>query len=86
MSALNDNYTITHDWKGSKYAGITLDWDYNGLELHLSIPAYIDEAVIRFGHKIPTKRQDWPYPSNLVNYGKKTQYAKASDDTPLLDD
>ena len=85
MSALNDNYTITHDWKGSKYAGITLDWDYDGLEVHPSVPGYIGAEVICFVHKIPTKRQDSPYPRDLVKYGKKTQYAKASYDTPLLE-
>ena len=86
MSALNNNYTITHDWKGSKYVGITLDWYYGGRKLYLSMSGYIGEAVIRFGHKIPTKRQDSPYPSAPVDYGKKTQYDKAPDDIPLLDD
>ena len=35
MSALNNSYTITHDWQGSKNSGITLDWDYNGRKVHL---------------------------------------------------
>ena len=86
MSSLNDNYTITHYLKGSKYVRITLDWNYDGRKLHLSIPGYIAEAVIRFGHKIPTKRQESPHPIAPVKYGKKTQYAKNPYDTPLLND
>ena len=49
------------------------------------MPGYICEAVISFGQKIPTKRQDSPYPSAPVTYSKKTQYAKDPDNTPLLD-
>ena len=85
MSALNYNYTINHDLKGSKYVGITLDWDYDGRKVHLLMTGYISEAVIRFRHKIPTKRQDSPYLFAPVKYGEKTQNSKAPDDTPLLD-
>ena len=86
MSALNNNYTTTHNWKGSKYVGITLDWGYDGQKLYLSMPGYIGKAVIRFGHKIPTKRQDSLYPITSVNYSGKTKYAKAPYDTPFLND
>ena len=85
MSALNNNYTISHDLKGSNYAEITLDWYYDGIKVHLSMSGYIAEAVICFLQKIPTKRQDLPYPSATVKYGKKTKYAKAPDETPRLD-
>ena len=85
MSALNYNYTINHDLKGSKYVGITLDWDYDGRKVHLLMTGYISEAVIHFRHKIPTKRQDSPYLFAPVKYGKKTQNTKAPDYTPLLD-
>ena len=85
MSALNYNYTKTHNLKGSKYVGITLNWDYDGRKVHLSMTGYIGKAVICFGHKIPTKRQDSPYPSAPIKYGEKTKYAKATDDIHLLD-
>ena len=86
MFILNNNLTITNDWRGYKYVGITLDWDYGGRKVHPSMPGYIGEAVIHFRHKIPTKRQDSSCPSAPVKYGEKKQYTKAPDDTPLLDD
>ena len=38
MAVLNKDYTITHYWKGAKYVGITLDWDYAEQKVHLSMP------------------------------------------------
>ena len=56
MAALEENYTITHDWKGTLYVGITLDWDYKNGQVHLSMPGYVREALLRFNHPFPTKK------------------------------
>ena len=52
MGVLTDKkqYEITADWKGKKYIGITLDWDYERHRVHLSMPGYIKAALQQFGH------------------------------------
>ena len=37
-AVLNKDYTITHNWNGAKYVGITLDWDYTEQKVHLYMP------------------------------------------------
>lgn len=37
MSVLEEYYDILTDWHLKKYMGLTLDWDYQGREFHLSI-------------------------------------------------
>jgi len=85
MSVLKEHYTVTEDWEGSKYIGITLDWDYEGQKVHLSLPGYNAKALKRFHHEPPTKRQDSPYPHTPPKYGAKQQYAEGPDDSPPLD-
>ena len=86
MSVLREFYAITHDWKGNKYIGITLDWDYERKKVHLSMSGYIGKALTQFKHLTPTKGQDLPYPSAPTKYGAKIQYAQTPVDAPLLDE
>ena len=84
ISALHD-YDISTDWHGTKYIGLTLEWDYERREVHVSMPGYIAKARKEFGHEMPKKRQDSPYPSIPIKYGAKHQYAEPADASPLLD-
>jgi hypothetical protein len=54
-SILKQDYKINTNWEGTQYLGITLDWDYERHKVHLSIPGYIKNALIRFGHELPNK-------------------------------
>ena len=73
MAVLKEHYTVTEDWGGTKYIGITLDWDYEGRKVHLSLPGYNTKALKRFNHEPPSKRQDSPYPHTPPKYGAKLQ-------------
>ena len=53
MGALKKNYEITDDWKGEKYIGITLDWDYERRQVHLSMLGYVKKALQQFNHIQP---------------------------------
>ena len=44
VNVLKGNYDITEDWDGSKYIGLTLNWDYARQEVHLSMPGYMKKA------------------------------------------
>ena len=85
IQVLNEHYTIDTDWEGTRYIGLTLDWDYNGRKVHLSMPEYVAKALKRFGHEYPTKPQHQPHPHTERTYGATVQYAQAQDESPLLE-
>ena len=76
---LKQDYDIEEDWEGTRYLGITLDWDYKKREVHLSMPGYVEKALARFGHKIPEEPQHQPHRHTVPSYGATIQYAKAED-------
>ena len=57
MSVLTTHYKINTDWEGTRYVGLTLDWDYENGIVHLSMPEYIEKAMVQFGHKPPSNRR-----------------------------
>ena len=75
MNALKEEYTISHDWAGKRYIGITIDWDYEKQEVHISIPGYIEDALTRFKHACPRTPQYQPHPNNPPHYGATQKYA-----------
>ena len=48
MGVLREHYNITDDWQGKKYIGITLDWDYQKRQVHLTMPGYVQKALKQF--------------------------------------
>jgi hypothetical protein len=53
LQVLRQDYEIEEDWEGTRYLGITLDWDYTKREVHLSMPGYVEKALARFSTKSP---------------------------------
>jgi hypothetical protein len=45
---LERHYKLTCDWTGTRYIGITLDWDYKKRQVHLSMPNYVKKALKQF--------------------------------------
>ena len=82
--ALEKDYTVTTEWDGRRYIGITLDWDYERRRVHLSMPGYVSKALKQFQHEKPKVKQDAPYPSARIIYGAKKQYATEKSKAPLL--
>ena len=79
------SYRTKEDWGGSKYIGITLDWDYPQRQVHLSMPGYKEKGLTQFQHEHPAKRQDSPHPHTPPKYGAKIQYAKDPDISAPID-
>jgi len=71
MQAIENNYTISHEWEGRRYIGLTIDWDYDNKQVHISMPEYIQEALTRFNHPRPKRPQDQPHPHVPPKYGAK---------------
>ena len=70
--ALRDLYEITVDMSGSKYLGMTIDWDYTKKTVDISMPGYLPKALHRFQH-IPTKVRRSPHQAPRIIYGQKQQ-------------
>ncbi len=85
ISILKEHYEILEDWKGTKFIGLTLKWDYSGRKVHISMPGYAEDALVRFQHKQPKRKQNAPHKHTPPNYGGKTQYAKPEQPSRLLD-
>ena len=45
LEILKNHCDITVDWMGSKYVGLTIDWEYNKGRVHLSMPGHIAKAI-----------------------------------------
>ncbi|MGV7235206.1 MAG: hypothetical protein ACQ9ET_03015, partial [Nitrosomonadaceae bacterium] len=84
-SVLEEHYKITEDWTGSRYIGLTLDWDYARGQVHLSMPGYVAKALKQFQYKWDGTKQDAPFPSAPIQYGAKQQYATQESQSPPLD-
>lgn len=83
-ATLEYDYTVTTEWDGKRYIGITFDWDYERRQVHQSIPGYIVKALKAFQH-IACNKQHQTFPSVPIKYGATKQYATQSSVAPLLD-
>jgi len=41
MESLKEKYAINHEWERKRYIGLTIDWDYDQWDVHISMPNYI---------------------------------------------
>ncbi len=85
ISILKKHYEISEDWKGTKFIGLILKWDYSGRKVHISMPGYAEDALVRFRHEQQKWKQIAPHKHMPPNYGGKTQYAKPEQPSRLLD-
>ena len=85
INILKQHYEISEDWSGTKYIGITFEWDYTNKMVHLSMPGYISKALQRFAHKRPKRIQNSPHPHLVPTYGAKAQYVEQDDPGAFLD-
>ena len=83
------DYEITTDWKGTKFSGIDLPWDYHAQHVnqtcHISIKGYIAKVLLKYGHPIPNKPQLSSHKHCELIYGAKYQLAPEDDTSPPLD-
>ena len=68
---------MAEDWEGEKYGGITIYWDYTKRQVHLSMPEYVKDSLIRFQHTLQ-KLTDQPHKHTIPVFGATIQYAKAA--------
>jgi hypothetical protein len=85
IDSLTPFYKITVDKEGTRFIGLTLEWDYKNREVHVSMPGYVKKALLRFNWPNPKKPQHQPYPHLPIQYGAKTQTSEPEDTSPRLD-
>jgi hypothetical protein len=85
IAALRQSYDVSLDWTGSRYCGLTLEWDYENRTCDMSMPGYIERALQRFKHIPGPKVEHSPHPWQRPNYGAKTQFAAMPEQSPSLD-
>ena len=66
---------------GTRYIGITLDWDYRRRQVQLSLPGHINRYLKQFNYT----QKNLSYPSATIIYGSKKKYATQPSSAPLLD-
>jgi hypothetical protein len=84
LKILQKEYKCSTDWDGSRYIGLTLDWDYEARTLDISMPGYIERALMRFEHSRPRKPEFSPHAWNASTYGSRQQFVTTVT-SPLLD-
>jgi hypothetical protein len=62
VQCISEIYDVTTNWDATKFLGMTIDWDYNGKTVDLSMPKCISNTLHQFQHANPAKPQDFPMP------------------------
>jgi hypothetical protein len=82
IDALETDYTVSKDWTGGLYCGITLQWNYMNKHVDLSMPGYTKDALHKFQHLLPKRPQYAPHNWTVPAYGQRIQYAPLPDAAP----
>jgi hypothetical protein len=82
IDALEAEYTVSKDWTGGLYCGITLKWNYVSKHVDLSMPGYIKDTLHKFQHPLPKRPQYAPHHWIIPAYGQRIQYAPLPDAAP----
>jgi hypothetical protein len=84
LKALHHLYTVTEDWDGTLFSGLTIKWNYAKKHVDISMPNYIPAMLHKFQHTKAAKDQGAPHTWTTPTYGAKVQYATKEDDSPIL--
>jgi hypothetical protein len=84
LKVLKMDYTSTEDGTGTKYLGLTIEWDYENGQVHIWMPVYIKITLLQFNHETPKNIQNSPHPHTIPTYGTKNQYTDQPDNSPKL--
>ena len=75
---------LTEDWTGSLYCGITLEWDYVGKTVDISMPGYIKKKLQEYTHALKGRLQTCPYSPKPKQFGADAQAPVVKDKTAAL--
>jgi len=85
MSALQQHYKVNNDWMATQYCSLTIAWDYKNCTIDLSMPRYIECALLCFSHPPPACPEHSPHAWQKPKYRAKVQYTDPPTTAPCLD-
>jgi hypothetical protein len=84
MTCIKKNYSISSDWNGTAYCGLTLDWDYKYRTVDLSMLGYIKDALHKYQHPAPARPKHSPHTWNPPIYCAKKRFVSDTKPRPTL--
>ena len=85
FAAIREEYRLEVDWKGSKYIGMTIEYNRKERWLRLSMPGYVKAALLRFGVERASKLTHNPTKFDTIVYGQRIQLTEEDDSPPCTD-
>ncbi len=85
ISSIKKTYTLTEDWTGNLYCGITLEWDCVSRTVDMLMPGYIKMKLQEYKHIMPKKLQTCPYSPEPKKFDTEAQAPLPHNLTPKLD-
>ena len=79
ISTICDQYTVTVDKSGTKYLGLTIEWNYSKGYVDIYMPGYVSKALHRFQKPLSKRPQHSPHAWQAPQYGQRVQYCKEDD-------
>ena len=74
MECLRLLFVVKTDWDATLILGITMEWNYTQGTVDLSMPNYIEQALIKYMAGVKYDTQHSPHQQNTITYGAKVQY------------
>jgi len=71
IDAIKADYELTIDWTGDLYCGLTVDWHYDEGYVDISMPGYVEQALLKFNHPAPLRSQHAPHKWIEPAYGSR---------------
>ena len=78
LQSLEKHYTVTTDWSGKIFCGLTIDWHYDKGFVDIAMPKYLNNVLKKFNHSPKKFPQYSPHHYNPIVYGKKGQLQKGA--------
>ena len=69
LETLRQKYTVTTDWSGINYCGLTIQWDYRNCHVDISMPGYINKLLKKLQHNKPEHPVHAPHKWSVPLYG-----------------
>jgi hypothetical protein len=86
--ALKKQYKVSEEINDTRFAGMTLKWNYSPIHTkrscRLSMPGYIINVYTRYKHLMPTKHQLSPHKHHDIILGQTTQLTHVNPYSPPL--
>ena len=77
LTSLQNHYTVTKDWEGKNFCGLTLDWNYTKQYVDISMPKYVKSLLHKLQYA-PTKYPQYsPHHFEPIIFGRKGQQQMA---------